>query len=124
MENIFGVLVAIAFVIISFVQNYRKEAAKASHRTPHNRPSPSPVQLPNPPAEIRLTVDRTVNILKMEYKLELPTEVIAAQQRRKSRQESQVKIPTRLPEPETTKAFEFDLRQAVIQSAILERPYK
>jgi hypothetical protein len=124
MENIFGVLVAIAFVIISFVQNYRKEAAKASQRTPHNRPSPAPVQLPNPPAEIRQTVDRKVKIPKMEYKPELPAEVIAAQQRRKSRQESQVKIPTRLPEPETTKAFEFDLRQAVIQSAILERPYK
>lgn len=128
MENVFGVLLAIGFVIISVVQNYKKEAQKAAKRVPHRRPStPSTINIPQPPspARKREIMEKKVERPQLDYKPDLPIEVIAAQEKRKERQRIK-KLEVAETEEHATmkKPFEFNLREAIIQSAILERPYK
>lgn len=131
MENIFGVLLAIGFVIISFVQNYKKEAEKAAKRVPHKRPPvPStPVDIPSatsrPKQNVREVLEKKVERPTLEYKPDLPKEVVLAQKRRKERQLAKKIEVTSMDEVGVNNApFIFNLREAVIQSAILERPYK
>lgn len=131
MENIFGVLLAIGFVIISFVQNYKKEAEKAAKRVPHKRPPvPStPVDIPpatsRPKQKVREVLEKKVEKPKLEYKPNLPNEVIIAQKRRKERQlANKIEVTSMNEDGVNNAPFVFNLREAVIQSAILERPYK
>lgn len=127
MENFIIVLIAIGGLIYNVYKNYQKEIEKSKSRRPNVRPQSIP------PVSTRETIDKKfkqkevqkVNPFEKPYEPELPEEVIAAQQRRR---QSQIKnpIPTvRIQEQhDDNDAINFDLRQAVIQAAILERPYK
>ncbi|WP_159636776.1 hypothetical protein [Sphingobacterium composti Ten et al. 2007 non Yoo et al. 2007] len=126
MENFIIVLIAIGGLIYNVYKNYQKEMEKSKSR----RPNVSPQSIP--PIAPYETIDRSkqknaqkVNTHEKTYEEELPEEVIAAQQRRR---QSQVKNPIpalRIQEQHEDKnGINFDLRQAVIQAAILDRPYK
>jgi hypothetical protein len=125
MENFIIVLIAIGGLIYNVYKNYQKEMEKSKSRRPNVRPQPVPA--PHNQSTIEKIKRKETNIKPVQrvYQEELPAEVIAAQQRRK---QSQVKNPmpiVRIKEKESEKnEVEFDLRKAVIQAAILERPYK
>ncbi|HLS38309.1 MAG TPA: hypothetical protein VK023_08555 [Sphingobacterium bovisgrunnientis] len=125
MENFIIVLIAIGGLIYNVYKNYQKEMEKSKSRRPNVRPQPTP----SPP--IQQTIEKVKRQetytapFERTYQEEIPAEVIAAQQRRR---QNQIKnpLPTlRIEEKQTEKnVVDFDLRQAVIQAAILERPYK
>lgn len=125
MENFIIVLIAIAGLIYNVYKNYQKEMEKSKSRRPNVRPQSTAV----PP--IKPTIDKVkrketkIKPIERPYQEQLPAEVIAAQQRRR---QSQIKNPipaVRIQEAEIERnTVDFDLRKAVIQAAILERPYK
>jgi len=125
MENFIIVLIAIAGLIYNIYKNYQKEVEKSKSRRPNVRPQSVPVPPIQPTVEKVKRKEIKIKPIERPYQEELPAEVIAAQQRRR---QSQLKNPmpaVRIQEPEIERnVIDFDLRQAVIQAAILERPYK
>src|SRR5690606_4711238 len=136
MENILIVLAIIGSVIYKMYTGYKEEMEKAAKRKQQQRP-PMPVQTqqhPQPQVVPPRPTARPVQIPipptpkkkippVVRYEKEVPSEVKRVQQGRSERAYKKVEILEEKREKEK-QPFEFDLRQAVIQSAILERPYK
>ena len=125
MENFIVVLISVGFVIYNIYRNFQKEVEKSKSRRPNVRPQTVPVETYNQPLEKVKHKEVKKQKIESVYVPELPAEVIAAQERRRqSKIEKHIALK-RIQEVEQEKTgIEFDLRQAVIQSAILERPYK
>ncbi len=125
MENFIVVLISVGFVIYNIYRNFQKEVEKSKSRRPNVRPQTVPVETYKQPLEKVKHKEEKKQKIKSVYAPELPAEVIAAQERRR---QSKIEKPIplkRIQEVEQEKSgVEFDLRQAVIQSAILDRPYK
>ncbi|MBD1429244.1 hypothetical protein [Sphingobacterium litopenaei] len=125
MENFIVVLISVGFVIYNIYRNFQKEVEKSKSRRPTVRPQTVPVETYKQPLEKVKHKEEKKQKIKSVYAPELPAEVIAAQERRR---QSKIEKPIplkRIQEVEQEKSgVEFDLRQAVIQSAILDRPYK
>lgn len=129
MESFLPVLLIIAGVVYKIYTEFQKEQEKARKRQP-NRPVPPAVPVPAPVATQRKsnpipTVSKPIPPLpKQVIREAVPTEVEKLRNKKKETQERRKVLVTPqvevLPEP----ALHFDLRQAVIQSVILERPYK
>ncbi len=136
MENILVVLVIIGSIIYKMYTGYKEEMEKAAKRKQQQRP-PMPVQTqqhPQPQVAPPRPTARPVQIPVpstpkkkippvVQYEKEIPSEVKRIQQSRSERAYKKVEIPEEMDKKEK-QPFAFDLRQAVIQSAILERPYK
>ena len=124
MENYFIVLISIGFVLYNLYKNYQKEMEKSRSRKPNVRPQTIPSENNIPPKQKVKT--KEIKFKQKEVVVsEIPTEVLAAQQRRKSyhaKKPIAIKPPLAIDVEKSD--FEFDLRRAVIQSVILERPYK
>lgn len=142
------VLIAIASFIYKTYKGYQEEMEKAKKRQP-NRPNPdstSPVPVPqHRPVQERTSRPPVVPQRKqIRNKEVIPPPVVAsyenktipdevrqvqerkAQQKLAAQQQSSLtkKLKLESDEDHPHKQIHFDLRQAVIQSAILERPYK
>lgn len=129
MESFLPALLIIAGVVYKIYTEYQKEQEKARQRRPHI-PAPPAVPAPVPATTQRKanpvpTVSKPIPPLPQTVAREaVPTEVEKLRIKKKEVQQRRKEIPTPklevIPEP----VLNFDLRQAVIQSAILERPYK
>ncbi len=134
MENILIVLVLIGSLIYKVYSSYKEEMEKAAKRKQQIPPVPQPVQAQQrvptsapphprpvvpPPIHTPKPIQRTPAVAR--YEQDVPLEVKRAQQSRIERAHKKIEI---LEEEKEKQVFEFDLRQAVIQSVILERPYK
>ena len=125
MENILIVLAIIGSVIYKMYTGYKEEMEKAAKRKQQPRPQVVPPRPTARPTQIPApsTPKKTVSPVTQYDEQKVPSEVKRVQQ---SRAERALKKVTVLEEKKDNerKPFEFDLRQAVIQSAILERPYQ
>lgn len=152
MENIFIILAIIASVIYKFYENYQKEMEKAAKRkqqqappvppAPTNIPRPipapksqqRPAPVPAPPPiqipEIRKPIPRKpiTPTPTLRTQPEIPTKLTQAHHLKIEREQNkgiEVMIVDDEGTPQNTALeIEFDLKTAIIQSAILERPYK
>jgi hypothetical protein len=146
MENI--ILAIIASVVYKFYQNYQEEmekAAKRKQQQPHplpppvvetirqqprpktrTIPSPPPIQIP----EIRQSVPKktTRPTATIRTESEIPTELTQAYRLKSERLQIKPLEVITADDHQTSTGldpnFQFDLRAAILQSAILERPYK
>ncbi|NGM60506.1 hypothetical protein G5B30_01130 [Sphingobacterium sp. SGG-5] len=142
MENILVVLVIIGSIIYKMYTGYKEEMEKAAKRKQQQRPPvPTPTQqhprpqvqqsrpqvVPprpiTPPAQVSVPPAPKRAPTVVSYEGEIPSEVKRVQRQKSDRALKNVTVLEEKKETEK-KPFEFDLRQAVIQSAILERPYK
>lgn len=150
MENIFIVLAIVASVIYKFYTNYKEEMEKAAKRKQQappvpqgpvpipqqdprqSRPIPPPPSTPRSPntytPEIRKPVERRPPMTRPAIPIskEIPDEVSQAQRLRAEREQKKALelVVEEEISPVAEQEFEFDLRTAVIQSAILDRPYQ
>lgn len=125
MENFIIILVFIGALIYNLYRNFQKEMEKSKSRRPNVRPQTIPVEpIQKPIKEVKNKEIKKQNI-EEPYRPELPAEVLAAQE---IRRQNKIEKPIPVIRPQDTKSeksvVDFDLRQAVIQSAILERPYQ
>ncbi|QBR12378.1 hypothetical protein [Sphingobacterium sp. CZ-2] len=153
MENPFGiVLLVVAGIIYKIYQSYKEEQAKAKkrleelkrkHQTvtdypefeqkkqPERRPAPV-IREERRPAPVIREERRPAPVIREERKpepaSELPDEVKRLQTQNQQRRNENLKGKLKRLEPvqveELDKNEHFDLRQAVIQQAILNRPYQ
>lgn len=135
MENFLIIIIIIGAVIYKIYSTYKEEVEKAKKRNPQARPTVTEENYtqPNSKKEKKMsfpTVQRfpTENI-KQQYNYESPNapEVLPEEVRRARIAKKNVKpviIPKLKIESNQKQPIEFNLRQAVIQSIILERPYK
>ena len=126
MENFIIVLISIVFVIYNIYKNFKKEMEKSKSRQPNVRPKTAPTIDTSTWDNSKNTPEIKTKNIEPAYTPELPYEVRAAQERRRQSQIQNPLAAKQLKEEEETErnVYEFDLRQAVIQSVILERPYK
>lgn len=122
MENFLGVIIIIGAVIYKIYSNYKKEMESAQKRTPHQRHE-TPTQafpIPDlkkeqyiPVIESNLTNNQISDEVKkvLDYKKSITEANKLAKREKKKSEINDLNV-------------EFDLRKAVIQSIILERPYK
>ncbi|MBE8720052.1 hypothetical protein [Sphingobacterium pedocola] len=114
MENILITLVLVGGLIYNIYNNYKKEMEKTAKRDVRVPVPPVPMQAPSMPT--RSTIHPPV--IKRES---TPPEVSHIQ---KYKGEKKI-IPQALAlEALEEKTVAFDLKQAVIQAAILDRPYR
>ncbi|NQD72748.1 hypothetical protein HP439_18655 [Sphingobacterium shayense] len=121
MENFLPALLIIGGVIYKIYSEYKKEQEKARKRIP-SRPSKNMTQ----PVKMETTppIPKTLSVPIPTEKTRLQKYVSETFQAEGPKRNSKA-IPKKLevevvPDP----VHKFDLRQAVIQSAILDRPYK
>lgn len=124
MENFLIVIIFIGSIIYKVYKNYKEEAEKAKNRNPQRRPAPSiPSQSTSVEQEYFPTNSRTrkpkVNAEPAYQNITLPEEVVKVKESKKT-----IIKPLVRESEEKNQPIQFDLRQAVIQSIILERPYK
>lgn len=143
MENPFGiVLLVVAGIIYKIYQSYKEEQAKAKkrleelkrkHQTVTDYPEFEQKKQPERrPAPVIREERRPAQVIREERKpepvSELPDEVKRLQTQNQQRRNENLKGKLKRLEPvqveELDKNEHFDLRQAVIQQAILNRPYQ
>lgn len=123
MENFIIVLLSIGFVVYNIYKNFQKEMQKSKSRKPNFPKQPFTTLESIPQTNSSKPKEIKSRNIEPVYITDLPEEVRAVQNRNKA----QKQILTSIKEEETIlqkNEIEFNLRQAVIQSAILERPYK
>ncbi|WDF69502.1 hypothetical protein PQ465_03785 [Sphingobacterium oryzagri] len=125
MENFLPALLIIGGVIYKIYSEYQKEQEKARRRRPHIPATPPvsvPAQVTKPAKPIVAKPLPTIPAQKYQP-APLPEEVKKVQEKRQQRIQ---KVEITTPELEVLQDSKtaFDLRQAVIQAAILERPYQ
>lgn len=133
MENFLPALLIIGGVIYKIYSEYQKEQEKARRRMPQTPPPPTPTHpIQSEPQPKRTVIEPTMSIpipvppKKNEHMGDTPVEV------RKIREERLIDVtrvkkisPKVAPEiEEKDDVIPFDLREAVIKSAILNRPYQ
>jgi len=131
MENFLIVIIFIGSIIYKIYSNYKEEIKKAKKRIPNQRPIPMPqtymetVLEKDPKTMIPNTVTsnkKDNSYINRNYDNradEIPEEV-----RRAMVSQKQKHTITSEKQTVEEEAFEFNFRQAVIQAAILDRPYK
>lgn len=128
MENGLIVLIFIASLVYKIYSSYKEEMAKAAKRNPQKRPATVPT-IPIPPTAASTIPSIEKNTYSQENVIRNPFADIPEEVRRvqESKVQQQIKRASKnQPSESSTKDVvpKFDLRQAVIQSTILERPYK
>lgn len=131
MENFLVVILFVGSIVYKIYTNYKKEMEKSAKRIPNQQARP----IPPIPREIK------IDPYKQNYKTEevkkynqtqtdyIPEEVARLKQQKMVKQKEERKSNKLRIEKDTRKeenelAYNFDLREAIIQSTILERPYK
>ncbi|MGJ1363977.1 hypothetical protein ACR78F_17820 [Sphingobacterium spiritivorum] len=131
MEQLFPLLIGLAVFAYKIYENFNKQKKEAEQRMrQQKRPvqqqySPQPVPAtPPPPPVVKKEKYSTMSHQKAVHDSnEVPAEVLKLREERE-RLKSNKKQHDPLPASGSKKEnIVFDLRQAVIQQAILERPY-
>lgn len=132
MENFLIVIVLIGSIIYKIYSNYKKEMENAKKRNPKQKPVifsepiDYPIEKVKTKAQKFLKTNEIVKEIasKTKYQEEIiPDEVRIVTEYRQQTNKKNISLPIEEENIETEK-ISFDLRQAVIQAAILERPYK
>lgn len=127
MENFLIVIIFIGSILYKVYTNYKKEMEKTKKRNPQQRPIPSATSY-NPPVEREYYPSNNRTIPSdFQVKTNYADNSIPDEVRRITDAKKTAKLKTLVLKTEQEniqKPIEFDLRQAVIQSIILERPYK
>ncbi len=131
MENLLVVLIFVGSIVYKIYSNYKEEMEKSAKRGPQ-RPPIAKTQIPStsarphqhsstpPPIPQMFNPQKQQTIVtKSNTVQDIPEEV----QRVKESRKKHPKIESE-KEKIGNEPIAFDLRQAVIQAAILERPYK
>ncbi|MFD2594136.1 hypothetical protein [Sphingobacterium griseoflavum] len=129
MESFLPVLLIIAGVMYKIYSEYQKEQEKARRRQPQVPPIPPTTAEPvtkmrkakSIPPPIRKQMPSRSRVVVEEM---VPSEVQQLREKKKVMKEHSKAIPAPKLEVLPEHSLDFDLRQAVIQSAILERPYR
>lgn len=131
MENFLPALLIIGGVIYKIYSEYQKEQEKARRRMPQV-PQP-PLPIPSEQRPQRTVIEPTMSIpipvppKKTERSPNISEEVRKMREKRSADANSIKKVvvkPVVNIESEKEDIISFDLREAVIQSAILNRPYQ
>ncbi|MCY4781577.1 hypothetical protein ORI89_18115 [Sphingobacterium sp. UT-1RO-CII-1] len=119
MDNFIPAIIIIGGIIYKIYNEFQKEqeAARKRQSTMPKRPIPVPTSVETIPTTPKLPVNPP-SIPPVQQSV--PTEVLMAR-KRKEEKRTQLKKPMEVIELDEKPAF--NLREAVIQSAILERPY-
>lgn len=119
MDNFIPAIIIIGGIIYKIYNEFQKEqeAARKRQSTMPKRPIPPPTSVETITTTPKLPVNPP-SIPPMQQSV--PTEVLMAR-KRKEEKRTQIKKPMEVIELDEKPAF--NLREAVIQSAILERPY-
>lgn len=133
MDMLITVLLIVGGILYKIYDNYQKEMESSKRRMDQVRrqmqdqqSTPSPEHEARRPAVVQKE-SRKVQMEPASYQREaLPEEVRQLQQKKLERQKLQQKLERQAALQDHTKVEhpEFDLRKAVIQQAILERPYQ
>ncbi|ERJ60619.1 hypothetical protein [Sphingobacterium paucimobilis] len=130
MENLVVVLLFVGSIVYKIYTNYKEEMEKSAKRGPQRPPvvqqqtattDVKPRQYnPTPPPVPQPNISKTAPsfVTKSNTIQEIPDEVQRIRESRKKNPKLDLEEVEEKQEP-----IAFDLRQAVIQSAILERPY-
>lgn len=131
MENLLIVLVFVASIVYKIYSNYKEEMEKSAKRMPQKQthqqnkgiaPPVKSVPQAQPDTSIPQIISQKVTnpfVTKSNTIQDIPDEVQRARQNRKTNPMERLEDKQLEKQPVT-----FDLRQAVIQAAILDRPYK
>jgi len=130
MENFLPALLIIGGVIYKIYSEYQKEQEKARRRMPQTPPSTQPQEVfeqrPQPPV-IEPTISLPIPAIpKEEYARNMAVEVRKAKEKAQTAVNRATKTAPRVVtiDSEKEETASFNLREAVIQSAILHRPYQ
>lgn len=120
MENFLPALLIIGGIVYKIYTEFQKEQEKARQRRP-NVPTPERgvAQQPAPP---RPSAPLPDPVARRAEQAEVPQEVWKERGKRKKRLQEIPAVKPLEPEEGTAAQPAFDLRQAIIQSAILNRP--
>lgn len=120
MENFLPALLIIGGIVYKIYTEFQKEQEKARQRRP-NVPTPERgvAQQPAPP---RPSAPLPDPVARRAEQAEVPQEVWKEREKRKKRLQEIPAVKPLEPEEGTAAQPAFDLRQAIIQSAILNRP--
>lgn len=120
MENFLPALLIIGGIVYKIYTEFQKEQEKARQRRP-NVPTPERgvAQQPAPPRPSAPLPDPAA---RRAEQAEVPQEVWKEREKRKKRLQEIPAVKPLEPEEGTAAQPAFDLRQAIIQSAILNRP--
>lgn len=130
MENFLPALFIIGAVIYKIYTEYQKEQEKARRRMPQAPQSKPPVPPEHQPR--RTVIEPTTAVplpiphQKTKYAPDIPDEVRKLREQKQQKATHAKKIVVELEkeiESEKEASISFDLREAVIQSAILNKPY-
>ncbi len=127
MENFLPALLIIGGIIYKIYTEYQKEQEKARRRMPQVPPPTPPVTYEQQPKPIVIEPTTFIPIptKKAERLRDIPKEVKKTTDGRlaeANRKKAAMKVVPEIEEEDDV--VPFDLRQAVIQSAILNRPYQ
>lgn len=121
MENTYIILIIIASFVYNIYSNYKKEQKKQAQRTPKRVPIPN---YTNTTKSLKKSKSQEKVVINQEYVVnDIPEEVLAVQKKRQIQQEPKKRLEVSNQEQNEYLA-DFDLKRAVINQAILERPYK
>lgn len=128
MDNFIPAIVVIGIIIYRIYNEYQKEQEKAAKRRPNIPVPAAPAKQPDFATEARGTYTEEREPLSREFANpavkwfeDVPSEV----QRVRTAKQLKVTNAPKLVELEDLEPMPaFDLRNAIIQSAILERPFK
>jgi len=134
MEKLLPLLIGIAFFAFKTYSNYKEEQEKAKKRRAHVQPNTAAQQVPHDKQTYaqgkqmraeQAKIEPTIKEAPVAYKSAF-NEVERAKVERLARmkKEDDKKIHKLQVEREREIEPEFNLRQAIIQSVILERPYQ
>ena len=124
MENFIIIVISIGALLYNVYKNYHKEMEKSRSRKPQAFPTPADVHVP---AFEKIKEHKNMKMERIEpiYTPELPQEVKDLQMRKRMQPKKVVTVINDVEEIESENmGHHFDLKNAVIQAAILERPYK
>ncbi|MGO1244002.1 MAG: hypothetical protein ACTJHT_02025 [Sphingobacterium sp.] len=122
MENFLPALLIIGGVIYKIYSEYKKDQEKARHRNPSRPIKTTP---PSPPKRIVPPTLKPTTVQLPNVEEEITQKYTKKRFQTESPKRKLQEIPKKVePEISADEAYSFDLRQAVIQSAILDRPYK
>ncbi|MFD2553260.1 hypothetical protein [Sphingobacterium tabacisoli] len=131
MENLLVVLIFVGSIVYKIYSNYKEEMEKSAKRGPQRPPiaKNQPASIPTKPYQhtatpppIPVAPARKVEqefVTKSNIIQDVPEEVQRVKEFRKKHGKTEVENTK-----EASESISFDLRQAVIQAAILERPYR
>lgn len=124
MENFLVIIIIIAFIVYKIYKNFMQESEKAKKRNFQQKPVVS-IPFPEQPTE-NIVLPKNTTKTKQAFEPDYFNPIIDKKNIDNNNNNNNTGKPIKNIQIEelNKQLVQFDLRQAVIQSIILERPYK